>query len=431
MTSPSDSAKHRPAASLGEDLAAEAIELAPAPAPPSSSPLRSRALLLASLILLGFNLRPAFSALGPVLPELMADTGLSKFGASMLSTVPVLCLGLFGPLAPKLARRFGVEWTLIGSLVVLAAGTALRGIPTAPALFAGSILLGSAIGVANVLVPGLIKRDFADRTALLMGIHTMMLCLGGSVAAGVAVPLEHLLGGSWSGSLAFWAIPALAAALLWLPHLPRRGANSGVRRFVVRGLWRDPLAWQLTLFTAFQSAVFYAGVAWLPPILRARGLDAEDAGLVISVSILVQLISSFAAPALATRGRDQRVAALVFEAVMGVGLLGVLYAPLSTIWLWSVVLGLGQGAVFALALTMIVLRAADSHVAAELSSMVQSVGYTVASVGSLAAGLVYGQSSGREEIAILFIVLLVAGTAAGWGAARNLHVGAVVEPAKI
>lgn len=426
MTFPSDdAAKHRHVPSLGEEIAAEAIELAPA----APSRARGRALLLASLVLLGLNLRPAFSSLGPVLPELMADTGLSKFGASLLSTVPVLCLGVFGPLAPRLARRFGVEWAIVIALAILTVGTALRGIPTGPGQFVGAVLAGIAIGIGNVLVPGLIKRDFADRTALIMGVHTMMLCLGGALGAGVAVPLEHLLGGSWAGSLAFWAIPALAAALLWLPHLPRRGANGGMRRFVVRGLWRDPLAWQLTLFTAFQSAVFYAGVAWLPPIMRARGLDAEDAGLVVSISILVQLISSFAAPALATRGRDQRLPALAFEAVMGVGLLGVLYAPLSTVWVWSVVLGLGQGAVFALALTMIVLRARDSHVAAELSSMVQSVGYTVASLGSLAAGLVYGQASGREAVAGLFVVLIAAGSAAGWRAGRNVYVGAAVEAA--
>jgi CP family cyanate transporter-like MFS transporter len=393
------------------------------------SRLRSRALVAASFMLLGCNLRPAFSSLGPVLPEVMRDTGIGSLGASILSTAPVLCLGIFGPLAPGIARRYGPERTVLVFLIVLALGSVLRGVPGALPLFAGSILCGIGIGIINVLVPGLIKRDFPQRTALMLGVHAMMLCAGGALGAGLAVPLAQAFAGSWGASLAFWGLPALASVLLWLPLVPRRAARGQGGHMRVRGLWRDGLAWQVTLFMAFQSAVFYAGLGWLPPILRARGLSPENAGLVISISILIQLGSSFAAPPLAAKGRDQRWAVLTAEVLLAVGVLGCLFAPLSLIWASTVILGLGQGATFALALAMIVLRSRDAHVAAQLSSMVQGVGYTVASGASLVTGVIYGSVGGLAAVGVLFAVLIALGAIAGWGAGRNLFVKATLETA--
>ena len=425
MSAPPNDSPPTGSTRLGEEEAIAAVELPPAPARQTS-----RALLVVSLMLLAFDLRPAFSSLGPVLPELVKDTGLSTFGASVLSTAPVLCLGLFGPIAPWIGRRLGTERAIMVFLIVLTIGTALRGVPGGAALFGGSILAGIGIGIINVLVPGLIKRNFPNRMALMMGVHTMMLCAGGALGAGAAVPLESYFDGSWAASLAFWGIPALAGVLLWLPHVPRRDSAGGGPGFRVHGLWRDPLAWRVTLFMAFQSAVFYAGLAWYPPILRARGLDPNEAGLVVSISILVQLGSSFIAPPLAMLGRDQRAAVMISELLLAIGAMGLLFGPLWTIWGWAVVIGLGQGALFALALTMIVLRSRDQHVAAQLSSMVQSVGYTVASGAALIAGLFYGTAGGREAIGALFLVLLAAGSICGWSAGKNAFVGATVVPRK-
>jgi CP family cyanate transporter-like MFS transporter len=422
MISPPPSAAASNPTHLNDDLVVEAVEL-----PPSPSRARSRALLVTSLMLLAFNLRPSLSGVGPVLPEIIRDVGLSTVGASLLTTLPVLCLGVFSPVAPWLGRRLGVERAILAFLVVLTVGTVLRGVPGELALFTGSILIGIGISIINVLVPGLIKRDFGGRAALMMGVHSMMLCAGGTLAAAVAVPLEQALDGSWAIGFALWGLPALAAVLLWLPHLPRRVRYDTRAGYRVRGLWRNRLAWQVSLFMAFQSAVFYAGISWLPPILRERGLTPQEAGLAISIAIFVQLGSSMAAPPLAALGRDQRPAVLISEFLLAVGVIGFLFAPLSMVWGLAVVFGLGQGALFALALTMIVLRSRDAHVAAQLSSMVQGIGYTIASGGSLVTGLVYGMAGGREAVGVLFILLLLAGSISGWGAGRNALVEASVE----
>lgn len=249
----------------------------------------------------------------------------------------------------------------------------------------------------------------------------MALCLGAALAAGSSVPISKVLGDRWDLGLSFWLLPALLAAVVWWPQARTLHASHKVA-YRVRGLFRDRLAWQVTLFMGLQSSLAYIVFGWLPSILMGRGLSAAEAGLVMSGSIIVQLVSALTAPWFGTRGRDQRLAIVVVMAMSLAGLFGLLYAPLSGIWGWAAVLGLGQGGVFALALTLIVLRSPDAHVAANLSSMAQGVGYTIASMGPLAVGLVHDISGGWAAVGWVFAVIGVLATAAGLGAGRALQV---------
>ena len=383
-----------------------------------------RLLLGASLILIAFNLRPVFSSLSAVLPEVMATLGLSSGGASLLTTLPVLCLGLFAPAAPWLARRVGIERAILLVLVTLAAGTALRGVADARALAAGSVLAGASIAVVNVLLPGLVKRDFPEAAALMTGLYTMALCGGAAVGAGITVPLAASFGGSWPLALASWAMPAALVAVLWAPQAPFRPMKrpAGTRGW--QGLWRDPLAWQVTLFMGLQSALAYSVFGWLAPILRARGLDPVSAGLVVSLSVVFQTVSCLVAPPIAVKGRDQRLVNVGIVGLAVAGLLGCLFAPLPTVWFWAAIQGMGQGSLIAVALTVIVLRSPDVHTAARLSSMAQGVGYVLAATGPLLVGLIRDWAGGFAAAGGLFVALGLGAALAGFGAGRNLLVRA-------
>jgi CP family cyanate transporter-like MFS transporter len=416
--------------SLADDLLIDAEDTPPpVPALTSASARGMRGLLLAvGLILVALNLRPALASLGPILPDVIRDTGITAVGASILTTAPVLCLGLFGFLAPKIAGRLGTERAILAFLVVLAAGTALRGVLAFPGLLAGSIIAGAAIGIIGVLLPGLVKRDFPDKASLMTGVYTMALCAGAAFASGSVVPFQQAMGGSWPAALAVWAIPALAAALIWLPMAPRPADAGSTKRRVakVTGLWTDPLAWQVTLYMGLQSAVAYMVFGWVAPMLRDRGLDPVMAGLVVSCSILVQVPAALISPMLATRRPSQSFAAVLLMVFTIVGLLGLFHASLSTVWLWAVLLGIGQGGNFALALTIIVLRSRDAHVAAHLSGMAQSVGYTLAAMGPLGVGVLHQWSGGWETVSTLFVSICFAAILFGVAAGRNRHVGAEV-----
>lgn len=388
-----------------------------------------RFLLGASLVLIAFNLRPVFSSASALLPEIQTVFGLSPVGASVLTTLPVVCLGLFSPLAPRLAGRMGTERTLLAVVLFLALGTAARGFGTVPALFFGTALAGACIAVGNVLLPGLVKRDFPDKAALVTGWYTMALCAGAAGGAGLTVPLQKTLAGSTEGALALWAVPALLVGLLWLPQVMAARKRAKPERFVVKGMWRDRLAWHVTLFMGLQSALAYSVFGWLVPILRARGFDAVTAGGLASISVMVQAGACLVAPHLAVLGKDQRLinVSLCFLAVGA--LLGLLFAPLSTVWLWAVLQGIGQGGLIAVALTVIVLRTRDPHAAAHLSGMAQCVGYALAAVGPLVVGLIRSWTGSFAWSAALFV--LVGGMAAvnGWFAGRAVFVEA--ETAKV
>ncbi len=400
------------------------IDSVPSPLPPQKQSTTARFLLGASLVLIAFNLRPVFSSASALLPEIRGELGLSPLGASLLTTLPVVCLGAFSPLAPRLAQRIGTERTLLGVLLLLTLGTALRGFSSVPLLFFGTALAGAAIAVGNVLLPGLVKRDFAANTALMTGLYTMALCAGAASAAGLTLPIEHALGGSLDGALSVWALPALLVGLIWLPQVfasSRQARRSGFR---VEGLWRDKLAWQVTLFMGLQSALAYCVFGWLVPILRERGLDGIVAGGIVSVSVMVQAAACLFVPHIAVRGRDQRLINVTLCAFAVVALLGLLFAPLSTVWVWAVLQGIGQGGLIAAAMTAIVLRSRDPHVAAHLSGMAQCVGYLLAAVGPFIVGLIRGWTGSFAWCAVLFVALGLGAAFNGWRAGRALHVNA-------
>ncbi|ARO28351.1 major facilitator superfamily protein [Rhizobium sp. NXC14] len=390
-----------------------------------ATPVRNGAaslLLGASLVLIAFNLRPVFSSASALLPEIRSELGLGALGASLLTTLPVVCLGIFSPLAPRLAQRIGTERTLLGVLLLLALGTALRGLSSVPLLFIGTALAGACIAVGNVLLPGLVKRDFPRRAALMTGFYTMALCAGAASAAGLTLPIEHALGGSLGGALAAWALPALAVGLIWLPQVLRGGAGARRNGFRIDGLWRDRLAWQVTLFMGLQSALAYCVFGWLVPILRERGLDGVTAGAIVSLSVMVQAASCLVVPHIAVRGRDQRLINAGLCGVAVTALLGLLFAPLSSVWLWAVLQGIGQGGLIAAAMTTIVLRSRDPDVAAHLSSMAQCVGYLLAAIGPLIVGLIRGWTGSFSWCAVLFVALGLGAAINGWKAGRALEV---------
>lgn len=378
-------------------------------------------LLLLGLVLVALNLRPALSSMAPMLSDVSKSLGLSAAKAGLLTTLPVLCLGLFAPLAPVLARRFGSERVVLGILLTLAVGIILRSSFGEAGLFAGSVLAGASIGIIGVLLPGIVKRDFAKHAGTMTGVYTMALCLGAAMASGSTVPLSQYFDSSWSMGLGFWIIPALVAAVFWLPQA-RQGHGLHQVAYRVRGLLRDRLAWQVTLYMGLQSSLAYIVFGWLPSILIGRGLSPTQAGLVLSGSIMVQLISALAAPWLATRGKDQRLAILVVVLLTLGGLFGCLYGPLDGLWGWAIVLGLGQGGTFSLALTLIVLRSRDAHVAANLSSMAQGFGYTLASLGPFAVGIVHDLIGGWNAVGWIFAVVGLGAIVFGMGAGRALYV---------
>ncbi|MBF7052029.1 MFS transporter [Halomonas sp. KAO] len=376
------------------------------------------------MVLVGLNLRPALSSLAPLLTRVQQDMGLSPLAIGTLTTLPVLCLGLFAPMAPWLAKRLGPERALAAGLILLAVGLALRGIPVIATLFIGTLMAGAAIGVAGTLLPALVKRELPAGADLMTGVYTMALCLGGALGAGLSIPLADWLG-AWHLGLAGWSALALIALVAWQTLAPRRdeaalpgGGGS------MRAVLTQPLAWQVMLMMGLQSSLAYIVFGWLPTLLVARGYGEAEAGWMMGASVMVQLPAALAAPWLARLGRDQRPALLLVLTLVASGFWLLLQGAPSLRWVGVVLLGLGQGGSFSLALTLIVLRTGNSRLAGKLSGLAQGGGYTLAAMGPLGVGVMLQLDLGLGSITgvLLAICALAATFALFAGRNRRLEI---------
>ncbi|MCB5187613.1 CynX/NimT family MFS transporter [Methylobacillus caricis] len=377
-----------------------------------------RLLLILAIIMVALNLRPALSSISPILAEIRLHNGLNSSMAGILTTLPVACLGLFAPFAPILSRRLTAERMLVPLLLLLATGIALRGTLGNVGLFGGSFLAGLCIGMIGVLLPGIIKREFPHQATLMMGVYTMALCLGAALAAGFAVPVLIMFN-SLDIALGFWALPAILAALLWWPFRQQGSLQDSQPHHNTRVLWRDPLAWQVTLFMGLQSSLAYGVFGWLPSILQERGASPAESGIYLSASVMVQVFSALAVPWLSSFFRDQKLIITLMWLLIYAGLMGSVYAPIEGFWVWMIILGLGQGGGFAMALALIVLRSPNSAVAAQLSGMSQGVGYTMASLGPYFMGVMHEMSGSWHTIGWLLSAIALAGIYFGIQAGAN------------
>lgn len=357
------------------------------------TPWRS-ALLVAGFVLAALNMRPALAGISPLLDEIMTDVGLTPAGGGAITTVMVVCLGLFSALTPMLARRIGLDRTLLVALLLLAAGIAVRSLDGAPLLYLGAAVAGTAIAILNVAMPGIVKHHFPGKIGVYTAVYVTGLVAGASAASALMIPLERATGYDWRGASALLAVPALAAAALWLPQTFRseRSPGNGPRHFAA--LMRSPVTWYVTAFMGLQSITFYIVLAWLPTIFQEAGLPADQAGYLLGLTNLAQVAATLTVPPHAGRARSQvpHVAAAAVLTIAGYA--GVLLAPTTLPWLWMIVLGLGQGASIALALLIITLRAPDASSVTALSAVAQSFGYALAALGPVLIGVLRQVSGG-------------------------------------
>ena len=365
-------------------------------------------LLLVGLLLVALNLRPAISSVPPVLETIRQDLGLGRAYLGLLTTIPVLCMSIFALVAPKISGRIGAECAVLWAVILIGVAVAGRlGAGQAGILFVTTLVAGVGIAVAQSLLPAVVKGWFPDRAALVTGLYTVGITGGLALAALATVPIERTLGGFWPGALAVWSLLAAVAAVFWLPLASR--ARSSPRR---EGLhertrlpWRSGQAWSVALFFGAESCLFFSSLTWIAPLYIDQGLDEGRAGLLLAVFALVRVPSAFLFPALADRSRDRRpwLALTLILTTFGFCALGLV--PLVTSWAplaWVVVLGLGIGGLFPLALTLPLDYSADADEAGRLTAMTFFVGYIVAAVGPVAVGALRDATGGY---AVPFVAL--------------------------
>ncbi|WP_338449425.1 MFS transporter [Niallia oryzisoli] len=383
-------------------------------------------LFIVGIVLVSFNLRPAITSVGPLVGMIQEDMGLEHWSAGILTSLPLICFAFMSPLVPKIASRFHNELTLQIGLITILIGVILRTIATVLFLFAGTFLIGVGIAICNVLLPVVIKDKFPTKFGLMTSVYSTSMGLVASLASGFSVPLAVGLDLGWQRALLVWGIPAVIAIILWVYLIKKSPAKTGdMKRSATNGsrIWRSGLAWHVALFMGFQSFLFYVTVAWLPEILHDFGVNTSTAGWLLSFTQFMGLPASFLVPVIAGKLRNQAWLAGILGACSILGFTGIMFTSSFTMMIFSIILlGIGLGGSFPLALAYIGLRSRDARQAAELSGMAQSVGYVLAAVGPIAIGSLYDVAHTWSVPLITLIAVSVLVGLFGASAGRNQYV---------
>ncbi|AUY37703.1 CynX/NimT family MFS transporter [Leclercia adecarboxylata] len=378
---------------------------------------KQRALLIAGILLIATSLRVTFTGAAPLLDAIRTDYALTTAQTGLLTTLPLLAFALISPLAAGLARRIGMERSLMIALLLIIAGIALRSLPSAALLFGGTAVIGCGIALGNVLLPGLIKRDFPGQVAKLTGAYSLTMGAAAALGSALVVPVA-LSGAGWHGALLMLMVFPLLALLLWLPQWRQRpaGSLSGSRALQSRGIWRSTLAWQVTLFLGINSLIYYVIIGWLPAILQSHGYSETEAGSLHGLLQLATAAPGIVVPLILLRLKDQRGVAGLSALMCAVSSAGLWFMPDLAV-MWTLIFGFGSGATMILGLTFIGLRASSAHQAAALSGMAQSVGYLLAACGPPLMGKIH-DANGDWRIPLLAcglvsVVMAICGILAG------------------
>lgn len=356
--------------------------------------------------------RPQLLAIGPLLPEIQEDLAISHAEAGLLTTIPVVCMGIFAPLGPQLAARIGPRFAIAVCLALIAGFAGLRGIvPGAVPVIALTVPLGLAMGVIGALPAIVIKQRIPRIPGLATGAYSMGIVAGSAAAAALAVPLALTLGG-WRGALVGMAAAGLASLVAWLLLTPGDPPRAGDAPPTPHLPWRRPTAWLLVSVFGLQATMYYGVISWLPDAYVERGWTMADSGNLIALMHVAGLVAGLTVPWLADRVGTRRAQLAAASTIATAGMLGVVVAPDGAL-LWAVLLGVGLGAIFPLVLILpvdVADRPADVGAAAAMMLM---GGYVLSSVAPLGLGLardVTGDFAVGLWLLVVLSIVLIAST---------------------
>ncbi len=388
--------------------------------------MRQHARFVAALFLVALALRPQIIGVGPLIPSIQDDLGISHTVAGLLGTIPVLCMGLFAPAAAYVAGGLGARAAIGLAVALIAAGGLLRvSVPDVAVLILLTLPVGIGIAVAGTLMPSVVKGRLAHRPAFATGIYATGIQLGAALSAALAVPLAQLHGG-WRFALGVFSVAAALSATAWLV-LTGREEHPRVRTRPPPMPLRSPTAWAVSLVFAMIAVCFFGLSAWLADTYVEHGWSEGSAGALLAVVQAVTVPTGLAIPWLADRHGSRRFYLATAAGIQMVGLLGVQVAP-DAGWLWAVVLGIGIGTLFPLAMTLPLDLSRNPAQAGAVTGMMLGIGYSITGLAPLVLGLVRDATgSFSASLWVIFVIqgcLLVTSL---WLTHERLHAHALAE----
>jgi len=336
-------------------------------------------LQLTVVALVGLNLRPFITSVGPLAADLSAQTGLGLQGMALLTLVPMLLMGCFAFAGPFLQARVGARRAVIVALAILGLASLLRlFVSTGAQIVATAALLGFGAAIVQAVFPGIVKQQFPRHVGMVMGLYSAMLMGGGALGA-QASPIVADLFGNWRAGLAWMAVPALAAMVLVACHLPRdnaaaQGSNAAA------GFLKRPRTWLLMACFGLVNGGYSTVVAWLAPSYQEHGWTGAASGSLLAMMALCQAIAALLLPMLARGSNDLRPWLWLTLAMQAAGFAGLALWLEAAPVVWAILLGAGLGGCFALSMIVALDHLPDPAQAGALSALMQGGGFLIAAI---------------------------------------------------
>ncbi|MGO2139709.1 MAG: MFS transporter [Leucobacter sp.] len=389
-----------------------------------SSPSKRLAWQFVAVFLVALNMRMTIAGVGPLLNDIADSRGVSAGALGLLASIPLLTWAAVSPLAHGISAKLGMDRTVTVSLVVLALGTIWRSLDFSTAnLWLGTVLIGAALAVANVLMPAIVKRDFGPRTPAVMGVYSAALGGAAGIGTAIAIPVSRAeVAGAplgWEAGLLATGLTIPVALVAWLLIAERGGRRAALEApspapaaHVGRLVWRSKTAWLLACYMGAQSTTFYILATWIAPIMFSRGASAAVTSTGITLFHICGMAGSLVAPLL-LRFDGRSLLQVALPVIQLAGVVGLVLAPGAT-FVWIVALGLCCGAALSISLTLIAQRSPDARTATAVSGMSQAVGYSIAALGPVLFGWAHDLSGGWALPLVVSVAALALHLTAGW-----------------
>ena len=365
--------------------------------------------MIIALFIASLNLRPSINSIAPLLETIRTSLGMNASVASLLTSIPVLCMGLFAPVAIKFSGKWGIERVLGWSMLVIGVGTILRFFTQSTSfLLITALIAGIGIAFAGPLLPGFIKRHFPKHVPSMIAIYTVALTLGAALSSSLIVPMQNSMN-SWQSALGIWGVLAFVAVLLWWLFVMRQikpqdhPASIGTK---TKMPWTNKKAWVLTLSFGMMAMLFYSFTAWLPEIIQGMGYSKSYAASALTIFVVVQIPVSLVLPILLRKFPSRRLWLLVSALLQLVGI--VMLASSIEPLVATFFIGIGTGGLFSLNILLPLDATDNPQEAAAWSAMTQSVGYVIGATGPLILGWIHDATDSFSTAIAGLIVINVA-----------------------
>lgn len=364
-----------------------------------------------SLFVISMSLRASITSISPVLKTIQADLQMSNVSVSLLTALPVFCMGVFAPVAAKLSQRWGIELTIAFSVLLIGLATALRFMATFPfLLLMTAVLTGIGIAIAGPLISGYIKKQFPKYSSSMIGVYSAGMGVGASLSSGLVVPAMHSFNNSWNIALAIWALFAGIGIIVWMPIIKKSKLKKSVEGESVKQKnqlpWRNRYVWLLMVIFGLQSGMYYSFATWLAPKVQEVGFSATYAATTATVFSIIQMIFSFIIPILINNSPNRKPWIILCALCYFIGIITLIAGSISPI-ISAILTGIGAGGLFPIAMILPLDATTTPRDASQWTAMIQFGGYIISGAVPILVGLAKDMTNSYNFAFLLLLFISI------------------------